>query len=248
MKVDRGKITFAVVALVLAAVFVRLGFWQLDRHAQRREANRLRSERTARPALEVSSASDLAALPPAESLAWRRVRLRGRWDFEHELLVAPRPHAGGPAVELLTPLVLSGGTAVLALRGWLPAPDGLHATILRARPPSVEASPEAIVMPPTRARAGYRTVGRTEPTPVTVDGEPHFALRAPDVESASGTLPYPIASFYVLALEALAAGSEIRPLRAPEPGTGPHLSYAIQWFAFALIAIVGTAAFLKKEG
>lgn len=246
MRIERGKIAFAVMALLLAALFVHLGFWQLDRHLERREANRLRSERTGRPVLEASSGADLVALPPPESLAWRRIRLRGRWDFEHEILVAPRSHAGRPAIELLTPLLLADGTAVLVLRGWLPAPDGLHAPILRARPATEEASPEGVVMPPARSVAGRRSAGSTEPSRVTVDGERHVALRAPDLETASRFLPYTVALFYVRTTDKSGAESDIRPLPPLEPGAGPHLSYAVQWFAFALIAIGGTAAFLHK--
>lgn len=38
------------------------------------------------------------------------------------------------------------------------------------------------------------------------------------------------------------------PRRWPPPAldNGPHLSYAIQWFSFALIALVGTAALIRK--
>jgi len=34
---------------------------------------------------------------------------------------------------------------------------------------------------------------------------------------------------------------------APEPGDGPHLSYAIQWFAFAGIVILGMGALIRKQ-
>ena len=38
------------------------------------------------------------------------------------------------------------------------------------------------------------------------------------------------------------------PRRWPPPvfDNGPHLSYAIQWFSFALIALVGTAVMIRK--
>ena len=39
------------------------------------------------------------------------------------------------------------------------------------------------------------------------------------------------------------------PLLIPEPerGDGPHLSYAIQWFTFSLLAIVGWALVVRRE-
>jgi surfeit locus 1 family protein len=38
------------------------------------------------------------------------------------------------------------------------------------------------------------------------------------------------------------------PRRWPPPALddGPHLSYAVQWFSFALIIVVGTGALLRK--
>jgi len=35
--------------------------------------------------------------------------------------------------------------------------------------------------------------------------------------------------------------------RTPALDNGPHLSYAIQWFSFAVIAVVGTILLLKKQ-
>jgi cytochrome oxidase assembly protein ShyY1 len=38
------------------------------------------------------------------------------------------------------------------------------------------------------------------------------------------------------------------PRRWPTPALddGPHLSYVVQWFSFALIIVVGTGALLRK--
>jgi surfeit locus 1 family protein len=37
-----------------------------------------------------------------------------------------------------------------------------------------------------------------------------------------------------------------RPLPADDLTAGPHLGYAIQWFAFALVGVVGYAILLRK--
>lgn len=62
-----------------------------------------------------------------------------------------------------------------------------------------------------------------------------------DVEAAAGFLPFVIE----LANPDPARGL---PRRWPAPSfdNGPHLSYAIQWFSFALIALVGTAVMIRK--
>jgi surfeit locus 1 family protein len=60
-----------------------------------------------------------------------------------------------------------------------------------------------------------------------------------DVDS-TGYLP-----FVIEVVEPVARGL---PRRWPTPAfdNGPHLSYAIQWFSFAVIAVVGTAVLLAK--
>ena len=44
------------------------------------------------------------------------------------------------------------------------------------------------------------------------------------------------------------AAAQGLPRRWPQPSLddGPHLSYAIQWFSFAVIVVVGTVALLRK--
>jgi cytochrome oxidase assembly protein ShyY1 len=51
-------------------------------------------------------------------------------------------------------------------------------------------------------------------------------------------LPYPVARTYLVAEDSAGAAAPVRVGRPPL-GDGPHLSYAIQWFCFAAIAIGG---------
>jgi surfeit locus 1 family protein len=39
----------------------------------------------------------------------------------------------------------------------------------------------------------------------------------------------------------------LQPVPLPERSDGPHLSYAIQWFAFALIALAGSVALARSS-
>lgn len=248
MSVVRRRLALALVALLLSALFARLGFWQLERHGERREAAERGRERMAMPSLHAAGPADLARLPPAESLAWRRIELEGRWDPEREILLAPRSHEGRPAVELLTPLLLGPDTAVLVLRGWLPSPDALHAPVRRARPPAGEATVCGVALRPASSPADPEGRDRAAGRRVVVDGEERLALRRIDLETASDHLPYLVMPFYVRMLTSGATGSALRPPPPLEAGAGPHLSYAIQWFAFALITLVGTGFLLRRGG
>ena len=125
----RRTILLLVLAAVVAAVCVRLGFWQLGRLAERRAANTLVSTRLD------SAVVDVARLPADTALArYRRVTVRGTYDFEHEIVLSGRSRAGSPGVNLLTPLRVAGAdTAVLVNRGWVYAPDAATADLTRFR-------------------------------------------------------------------------------------------------------------------
>jgi len=108
------------VALAVAALCVRAGFWQLDRLRQRRERNAVSRAALALPQLEVTGAITL------DSARGRRLHARGVYDYAQERLWRPRPYEGVPGVGLLTPVKLADGSAVLVDRGWAPSPDAYH--------------------------------------------------------------------------------------------------------------------------
>ena len=120
MRMDRRDLVGLVVALLIAATCVRLGVWQLDRLHGRRERNAALFAARARPPLEVDGSL------PADSARDRRLHARGVYDYRHEQFWRARSYEGVPGVDLVTPLRLADGTAVLVDRGWAPLPDAYH--------------------------------------------------------------------------------------------------------------------------
>src|SRR5919202_1288184 len=94
----RRLVIFVALALAGAALFVRLGFWQLSRLHQRRQRNALVMARLASPPVEWN------ALPHDTAARYRRVRIAGRPDYDHEIVLVGRPREGSPGVNLVTPL------------------------------------------------------------------------------------------------------------------------------------------------
>lgn len=229
------------VAAAAAAGFCALGVWQLDRHGERTARNDTLRSRLDAPAVD-GSAGRLAG----DSLAWRRVRLRGRYDYAREVVLRGRAHDGTPGVYVVTPLRRGNGSAVLVVRGWMPAADGLHAPLSRGRPDAGAESPVAVrgvlLASAEEARAN---VGRR-----TVDGEQHLVASHVNVSAIADSLPYAVAPLYV---QRTAPGPDAREselpavLSSPAPEPGPHLWYALQWFGFAAIAVGGTAAYLYTD-
>ena len=97
-------------ALVVGAVCVRLGFWQLDRLGERRARNAVvLAARSAEPV--VLGPGRLGA-----ELDQRRVRMRGEFDRTAEVVIRGATWDGGPGVRVMTPLRLEG-TDTLVLTG-----------------------------------------------------------------------------------------------------------------------------------
>ena len=253
--INRGNVVFGLLAIVLTVVFARLGVWQLDRRSQRLETNALRASRAAMPPLRLAASppeSDVFHIPTADSVVWRRIRVAGRFDAEREIILRSRSRDGRPGVELLTPLVVGSSPqtdqAILVLRGWLPARDGLRPRLSDAWPAgSTDSSAREVVEVEGIAVPGSDWAA-SPPIRLEIDGEERAVLGAANLQIAQDFLPYPVAGFYLRATVVGATGPGLAPPREPELGEGPHLSYALQWFSFAIIALVGTGIYLRKEG
>lgn len=221
---------FVLFAVVSAAVFVRLGVWQLHRRSERRAQNAVIADRMR----ETERDAGTLALSDTTGIRFRRVRVTGTPDYEHELILAARSHKGSPGVNLLTPLRIAGrDTAVLVNRGWVYAPDG--ATIDEQK---FRESDSVFV--------GYAEV-YPSPTGAAYATKPRVLARL-GADAAARAVPYPVARFYVVAVGD-STGAADRPARlAPPPlDEGPHASYAVQWFSFAAIALAGAAFVIKQS-
>lgn len=241
----KNRVLLVVLALLVAAVCVRLGVWQLHRLGERRQRNALLRSRLD------SAVVDVGRAPRDPALArFRRVRVRGVADYGNELVVASRTHDGSPGVNLLTPVRLAGDTAVLLNRGWVYAADG--ASIDRAR--WRESGDTAATEDPIDL-TGYVVPFDSGGRGAAVLRERDRILRRADGEAVRRALPYPVLPFYVVAMGDSASGpgkdaaAVRRPERVPVPALdeGNHLSYAIQWFSFAAIALVGTAVVVRRR-
>ena len=229
----RRAIAFLVLALAGATTFARLGFWQLARLRERQAAN-----------AAVAGRLDLAPVAwtdlPADtaSARFRRVRVTGAWDYDHELVLTARTRSGAPGVNLITPLQPDGGgTALLVNRGWVYAADGMTVD----RPTWREEGPATV--------EGYvDTFPRGSGPAFLASGE--RVLRRLARDSVAARLPYPIAPVVVVQQLSRNAGDTIaHPFRVTPPrlDEGSHRSYALQWFAFAGITIVGAGVVLQRE-
>jgi surfeit locus 1 family protein len=227
---SRRTIVFCVLAGLAAAVFVRLGFWQLARlHEKVQRNEEIIRQQSEKPV-------EFAKLPrDAAAAHYRPASVTGRFDYEHELSLSGRTHSGSPGVDLLTPLRIDGSdTAVLVNRGWVYAPDG--ATVDHARWHDADSG----------TVTGFVEQYMPDAGTTTATTDPRIVRRVSRQEIAA-KIPYPVAPYYLVATGDTADG--VHPARHTIPALdeGPHRSYAIQWFFFALIAIGGATLIALRE-
>ena len=224
------RATIVVVAVVVAVACVALGFWQLRRLHDRRELNaRILSRGSAAPVtIEGTSL-------PAGARAFARASATGTYDTEHEVLVYGRDLDGQPGSDVVTPLLLPDGGAVLVLRGWVPFAMQ-EAPVAEAAPPAGEVTVDGTMLPDEGD-------GSNRP-------DENGVVRTLDVEGIASTVSYDVAPLPLrLTDQTPAQPSDLpRPEPPPQLSEGPHLSYAIQWFSFAAIALVGAAILVRREG
>jgi surfeit locus 1 family protein len=225
----RRLLWFLLLAVVVAAACIRLGFWQLSRLAQRRSRNAVVSVRLAQPAVPLTS------LPPDSGSVLRRATISGTPDFDHEIVLAARSYQGSPGVYLLTPLRVAGSdTAILVNRGWIYAPDGVNVDLKGWRENGTSFVGYAELLP--RGRSA---------TPDGVLKHDSRIARELDRVTVNSLLPYAVSPLYLVATEpdtTKSVGQRVARLPRPTLDEGPHMSYALQWFAFAAIALIGGAA------
>jgi surfeit locus 1 family protein len=226
-------VLFLVIAVAFAALFVRLGVWQLSRMRQRRALNAHVAERLAAPP------SSWRAVPADTGAAhYRRVRVEGRLDYAREIVLANRSRDGSPGVNVLTPVRVAGtDTLVLVNRGWVYSPNGTDVDLASWRDASGD----------TLAADGWVEIPSRQRGPARLSAA--RAFRWLDPAGLARDLGAPVTPFYVVLEPPPGDPPAGRPVRLPAPSLdeGPHRSYAFQWFAFALVTLGGAAAFAAKS-
>jgi surfeit locus 1 family protein len=225
--------------LVLVVVMINLGFWQLRRLDQKRDRNALIEERMDEPVAQIDEVVDQgAALDAGEDVRYRRATATGTYAAEDQVLVRNRSFDGAAGSWVLTPLVLDDGTAVVVNRGWVPVTGDLELDPAAA-PPTGTVDVEGLVEE-TQERGRF---GPRDPEDGTLD-----VLSRVDLARYQAQVDLPLYPVWLQLTEQEPAQGEMpTPVEPPELDEGPHLSYAVQWFTFTAIALIGYPLILRRR-
>lgn len=232
------RLLMTVLVVAGAVVLCGLGFWQLDRLNQRIvESERIRSQLD-QPAIAITG----VPIDPA-ALDYRRVRVRGTFDPSREILLRNRSSAeGATGYHLITPLRLSdGGGALLVDRGWIPLTEAGSQQRRAFAPPDGEVIIEGV------ARRSQEGVAGPQDPPLGPDRprlDAWFRVNIPRIEQQTGYQLLPV----FVEQQPDSASTSLPELAPTEPpGLGSHLSYAIQWFSFAVILVAGYLVIVYQQ-
>jgi surfeit locus 1 family protein len=211
--------------LLLLSLLMGLGFWQLDRAAQKRALLEQYQGMEREAPIEVRA--DLVA---DEELEYRPAQVRGRFDTGHQFLLDNRTHQGVAGYHVFTPLRIDGSEqGILVNRGWVPR--GPSRSVLPDVPtPATPVQLEGMLKQPTRTI----TLGEGE------DREPGWpkVLQRVRLDLQARQLGYPLLPMLLL----LGSDQEHGFVREWEPvkGFGPeqNMGYAVQWFGLATALLV----------
>ena len=216
--------------IVAVVIFVAAGQWQ-QRRMHEKESLRARFDAAA--ALAPVALAELPVSADWNSLRYRAVTATGEYDPRRQILLDNRVHDGHAGYDVMTPLVLAGGRAVLVNRGWTPQGASRAQLPNVAPPPGTVTVRGRIVTPATNVfRLGKDAAGGPPDGPVWQSIDPtRFA-------ATTGMAVLPV---LIEATDATISGRDdglVRDRAAPDFGVEKHEIYMVQWYAFAALAIV----------
>lgn len=227
---------YLVLVIVFAIACGLLSWWQWARRAETlAEGALVTANYESAPVALGSLLPSLSAWKASEK--WRPVELHGQYLAQQQLLVRNRVFNDNPGFEVLVPFRLNDGRVFVVDRGWLPIGR------TQDTPDHVPAAPTGEVTVVVRLQQSEPVLpGRSAPHGQIPE------INAEKVAAIAGTTGATYTGAYGL-LDSETPPPVDRPAAVQEPliDEGPHLSYAIQWIAFAVLAFFGLIWAYRRE-
>ncbi|MGY5764544.1 SURF1 family cytochrome oxidase biogenesis protein [Brachybacterium sp. DNPG3] len=223
---SRDTLIAVIAVLLCAAVCVGLGRWQYGRFEDKRESAAIVEENYSADPV----ALDTILSSPDEELAdgeeWTVVRLHGSYCSSPDcvLYVRNRTYSSTVGFYQLVPFIADDGTQLLVVRGWVPGDDE------GAVPADAPAVPDGEITVDVRLRPAEQVLSQRS--------NPEGQVQTITPEEVAGMVPGLGDGLMLTVYGELAAedpaGERPMALEKPDTSLGNHLSYAFQWWVFAL--------------
>ncbi|MEZ0449112.1 SURF1 family cytochrome oxidase biogenesis protein [Cellulomonas sp. ICMP 17802] len=243
----RRAVGLVLLGVVVAVACTFLGRWQWNRHVWRDSAIAVVETNWSADPVPLQSVLPTTGTALTDADVWRRVTVAGHYEPDGTVLLRNRPVDGAPAYHVLVPFVVDdasagtapaptqAGTVLVVDRGWVDPGEDASADVAAPAPP------EGTVTLTARLRQDEPASSRTAP-PGQVQ-----AISAPQVLAAGGTPGDTYDAYVAMTAEDPAVSPVPGALPPPSTDPGSHLSYAFQWWTFALGGLVAFSLGARRE-
>jgi cytochrome oxidase assembly protein ShyY1 len=222
MQTWKRWLVWLLVASLFAVACAFLSQWQFSRRAEAVAKIDLIAANFDSPAVAITELTDLNDFDLANE--WRPVVLDGNFLPEKAVLVRNRPYNGNAGFLQVVPFQLVTGEVVAVETGWLPTG-------------SQNDEPDVIPLP---SSGSVEIIARIRPAEPTLDRDaPQGQIATINIESliSKVQISEPVYnSVYVRLAQSFNKSDLPRVQAKPQLTEGNHLSYALQWILFALMA------------
>ena len=211
---------------------LNLGFWQLNRLDEKRKFNSVLSTHSSTPVQSLDEA--VPAKWNKATSEWLRVSVSGSYDFSKAVTIINRSQDGTAGYNSVVPFTSTNNRTILVNRGFVPL-------VMEA---PVAPTGEIEIIGYLRASQSRSALG---PIDSTEAGNTEFQRF--DIPLISAHFGKTIEPMFLQLITESPAGESQWPAKVALPplDEGTHMSYALQWFFFCLVAFTAWVVVIRRK-
>ena len=211
---------------------LNLGFWQLSRLDEKRKFNSVLSTHSSTPVQSLNEA--VPAKWNKATSEWLRVSVTGSYDFSKAVTIINRSQDGTAGYNSVVPFTSTNNRTILVNRGFVPL-------VMEA---PVAPTGEIKIIGYLRASQSRSALG---PIDTTEAGNTEFQRF--DIPLISAHVGKTIEPMFLQLITESPAGESQWPAKVALPplDEGTHMSYALQWFFFCLVAFTAWVVVIRRK-
>ncbi len=223
----KPKFIPTVATLLVLSLMINLGMWQSNKADQKQAKQDLFNQREKDEFISIGSAPlDI------QSLRFRRVVARGRYEAEYQILLDNQVNKGQAGYHVITPLRIAGSSMrILVNRGWVPV--GADRNIL----PNVDTTDTEVEVTGYLQDLSGRYIELSH-TDEDLHGAWQKVWQNLDIGRYKKKVSFEIQPAIILLDPANSSGGYVREWPKPDFRIDVNRGYAIQWYLMSIALVI----------